>query len=486
MNVFITEESNYYFRFPQTLEGRLDFVFYHPELDVIEHLSDLTYFDVITIGDLVNQPNDLTSGSTPAGISYVEDGILFLGATNVQDGKLDLSTTVRIPETYHNFQLRSSQLHKGDVLMSMAGHYIGKCCIYDAEEDANINQALARLRVNQDVIIPEFLVKYLNSRFGQLGFRKYRHDVGQPNINLEEIKLIKVIKPKVETQRTILHSIEPLEKEAEELEQQAGVAYDQANALLLENLGIDFTVKKRYFFKSGREGESLVFYAFPNELSNRLHYLFYHPYYSALEKINTKYKTILLKEASSRPVWRGEQPDYDENGEILVFKTVDIKHGFIDYERALRISREFYERNPNAQIQKGDILLSSTGYMSMGKVAVYDRNKPALVDGHISVIRLNNNYDPYFMAYFLLSHLGQLQIEKWWTGSSGQIELPQADVEKFVVISHESLPREMQEHIARRITAKLSGAQELESNARAKRDEANQIFEQFILGQIKL
>jgi hypothetical protein len=56
-----------------------------------------------------------------------------------------------------------------------------------------------------------------------------------------------------------------------------------------------------------------------------------------------------------------------------------------------------------------------------------------MIENHVSIVRLVQGYNPYFVTYFLLSHLGKLQFEKWWTGSSGQIELQPTDLGKFIL-----------------------------------------------------
>lgn len=476
--------TNYYFRFSDIFESRLDFVYYHPELDVLNNLQALTSFEVCSIDEILVPGDGITSGSTPKDITYSDEGIMFLGATNIQNGLLDLSSIVRIPDSYHRGILSSSQLLRDDVLVSMAGHYIGKCCVYDIDEEANINQALARLRVDRSIIIPDFLSLYLNSKFGQLGFRKYQHDVGQPNINLEEIKRIRIIKPNIPKQSEMLEKLKPLQIASRGLEADAKKDRKAAEIYFLQELGMkfDFSELSNYFFKTGYEKQTIWLYIYPEKLDDRLHYLFFHPRYSILDSLHDRCATASLSEICSDPIIRGEQPEYDEKGTFSVLKTVDLKNGYIDYDSALKVSEDFFYEHPSAHIRKGDILIASTGYVSMGKVDVYDRNEPAMVDGHVSVVRLNARYDTYFIAYFLRSHLGQLQFEKWFTGSSGQIELQPADLGKFIVPTNNDrgVPLREQRRISEIITEQLNKARDLEKQADAKWQEAKKKFEEMI------
>ena len=217
-----------------------------------------------------------------------------------------------------------------------------------------------------------------------------------------------------------------------------------------------------------------------------MHYLFYHPKYEILEELGRRYKLVKLKDIVSELITRGEQPEYAEEG-ITVIKTVDLKNGRIDYENCLNVSEEFFEKyaknHPEGVLRKGDILIASTGYVSMGKVDVYERDKPAMADGHISILRVNTEYDPYFVAYYLRCHLGQIQFDKWWSGSSGQIEIQSEDLGEFLIpeSSDDGIPLDKQKEIAKEIAEKLKELLEMEKQANEKWEEAKKLFEKLVL-----
>ncbi len=201
-----------------------------------------------------------------------------------------------------------------------------------------------------------------------------------------------------------------------------------------------------------------------------------------METLQEKYQTITLEKACFEPIHRGEQPEYDETGDISVIKTVDVKEANIDYKNCLKVSEDFFNRFPSAHLKKNDVIITSTGLVSMGKVAVHTKNEPTVVDGHVSIIRLTKEYDPYFVTYFLLSHLGQLQFEKWFSGSSGQIEIQPQDLKKFILPSckKNGIPLEKQIEIATEVTKKLEISQKLKDKAKNKWKEAELLFERLI------
>lgn len=480
----IGEESNYYFKFPNKIEDRVDFVHHHPELDDLKHLDRLTCFKVYKFSDDVGREPIIlyiSSGSTPKGIKYLDSGVMFLGAGNIKEGKLDLAEVTRVDPSYHDGVLSSSQLKRNDVLITMAGT-IGRSCIFDKDEEANINQAIAKVEINTNIVIGEYLSKYLNSKYGQKGFLKHRHDVSQPNINIEEIQRIKLILPPKNVQEQIINKTKPIEEEAVDFELKAEQNLCKAGKILSDELGVDLPRKEiGYFFKKGKADGSDYYYGFSDKIQDRFHYLFDHPKHEIIYKFKSKYKTVLLKDICRGPIKRGEQPQYSDFG-VMVIKTVDLKNHFIDYENTLRVSKEFYESKPQAHIEKNDILVTSTGYVSVGKIDIFDINEPALADPQLLILRLNEEYDINFITYYLRSSFGQVQFDRWFSGSSGQIHLYPEDIGKFIIPSKESITLDKQKEIANKITEEYQKARNYEQQANSKRQEAKELFERLIMG----
>jgi hypothetical protein len=287
-------------------------------------------------------------------------------------------------------------------------------------------------------------------------------------------------------QTAILQQLQPLEQEAENEEAEARRLGEEGRNIILHELGIPVSPEEteNYFFKTSAEAHTLWFPIFPFEITDRLHYLFFHPRYHVLKVLCDRFSTVPLATICRGPIARGEQPDYDEFGTVTVLKTVDLRDGYIDYDNALKVSEGFFMAHPTAHVRKNDILIASTGYVSMGKVDIYDREEPAMVDGHISIVRVNRSYDPCFIAYFLRCHFGRLQFEKWFTGSSGQIELQPTDLGKFIVPdnSESGILLNEQKRISTLVTERLKKSWNLECQAKAKWQEARRKFAGMILG----
>jgi len=143
-----------------------------------------------------------------------------------------------------------------------------------------------------------------------------------------------------------------------------------------------------------------------------------------------------------KPTARGYSPKVEQyvdetDGFALVVKagTNISPYGELIIENADYIEEFIYDEVPaRAKVQRGDVLLSSTGTGTLGKACVYDHDCPAIADGHVTIIRCDpEEVDPYYLADYLRCGFGQGQIQRLYTGSTGLIELPPSLVDKIVV-----------------------------------------------------
>jgi len=469
----IIEQSNYYFRFPNEIRERIDFNYNYLKPKIEKSLKGLSTKPLYHIAFVTDGDH-----GTP---SFTETGVLFLRNQNIKEGSLDLSRDkiVFIEKEYHEKKLKKSKIKKGDILYTKIGT-IGNSCI-SPDIEANLNANLAIIRIKDKSIKNEFLMRLLNSKFYKIYSNCESMGSSQMAISLEKIKNISIVIPEKEVRNKVVKLCKEIELQAKKFELKAQESLIQVNKKLLDELEINLPEKEiGYFFKNGKEDNSNYYYKFSNEIENRYHYLFNHPKLKILDLLKNKYQTVSLKSICREPIRRGEQPEYSDFG-VIVIKTVDLKNRFIDYGNTLKVSEDFYESKPQAHIRKDDILISSTGYVSIGKIDVFDIDEPAFSDGHISIVRINADYDPYFVTYFLRSPLGQLQFDKWFTGSSGQIEVQAEDLGNFIIPSKESMPKEKQKEIVDKITKEYQRALGYEQQSQSKWQEAKELFESLIL-----
>lgn len=153
----------------------------------------------------------ITKGSSPSwqGVKYVDKGILFITSENVRDGYLDLKSPKYLEPKFNNLQSRSI-LKKGDILTNIVGASIGRTAEYNLDFcDANVNQAVAIIRLLQNSLIP-FLLKLLNSPFVVIQMLGKTVDTARANISLGSIENLCIPLPPLSEQKRIVAKIEEL------------------------------------------------------------------------------------------------------------------------------------------------------------------------------------------------------------------------------------------------------------------------------------
>jgi type I restriction enzyme, S subunit len=162
----------------------------------------------------------VTKGSSPnwQGFNYTERGVVFVRSQNVGWGNLDLSDVAHLPLSF-NEKERKSVLRTGDVLLNIVGASIGRAAVATAEiEGGNVNQAVAVIRLNQERMLPKFLMLNLLSPVTQAAIHAEKVDVARANVSLSDIKEFSVLFPSLAEQGSIVGEVERCLSVIDELE----------------------------------------------------------------------------------------------------------------------------------------------------------------------------------------------------------------------------------------------------------------------------
>ena len=153
--------------------------------------------------------NMITKGTTPStyGFSFEKTGIKFIRSENLNNSRRISKTNLYISNKA-NEKLKRSVLMEGDILMSIAGAYLGKLAVIDKSAlPANTNQAVAILRTDSSKLNPLYLYYYLSSDKIQNYINNVNAQSAQPNINLQQIGDIILNVPVLEYQQHIVDII---------------------------------------------------------------------------------------------------------------------------------------------------------------------------------------------------------------------------------------------------------------------------------------
>ena len=210
--------------------GRFDAEYFHPNAlklrKIFENTNSIKVKNAITYS--------LVSGSTPKskGDGYEINGkIKFIRAVNLSNLEIDYSGVLCIKNEIHNKMLKRSQLQTGDVLFSIAG-VIGRCAVVaDDIEQANINQALAIIRLDKKIFNPYYVALFFNSKLGNQYVNDISRPVAQTNLNLTELSNVYIPLLPLETQQQIAQKItqsHQLRTESKDLLELAKLKVEQA------------------------------------------------------------------------------------------------------------------------------------------------------------------------------------------------------------------------------------------------------------------
>ena len=175
----------------------------------------------------------VTKGSSPKwqGFSYVDKGILFLRSQNVVWGDINLSDIACLPKAFNKKQ-KKSILKKGDVLLNLVGASIGRAAIASDElEGANMNQAVALIRMVKNGLNNKLLMHYLLSPETQSFIHGKKVDVARANLSLTDVSLLAVILPPLPEQHRIVSEVERRLSVADAVEETLDAELKRSNAL---------------------------------------------------------------------------------------------------------------------------------------------------------------------------------------------------------------------------------------------------------------
>ena len=349
--------------------------------------------------------------------SDINSNIFMLAARNCKNYFANKIDALPLAKWVDDKNKRSS-LHCGDIILSTRGS-VGCCAIvYNEVLPANINQDVARINLNNsNVFSPEFLITYLNCKYGQNWMVRNQSGMVQQGLPLDKVRAIPLPLLSSEFQKIIKTIIQKSYRKLVN----SSCHYQEAENILLSELLLKS-------FKPRNEIVSIkCFSDFAS--SGRLDAEYYQCKYDDIEeKIRSvSYKTIAdLKTFNAR----GVQPDYISDGNIAVVNSKHILEDGLDYDNFEHTTEVFFSLNERGQIGYGDILIYTTG-ANIGRTQVYLKHNLAMASNHVNILRVKD-VNPIYLALVLNSLIGRMQTEKFCTGSA-QTEIYPNDIEKFIV-----------------------------------------------------
>ena len=261
-------------------------------------------------------------------------------------------------------------LPKGSIIVSTRAP-VGYVAVLD--DDATFNQGCKGLIPKSPEINTDFYCYYLlsiRSKLEQLSGGSTFKEL--PKKTLEELK---IPLPPLEEQQKIAHVLMSIDKAIET---------------------VDEAIKQAEHIKKGLMQELLTKGIGHKEFK-----------YTEIGRIPKEWEVVKLgdiSEIKGRIGWHGlRDEDYLSNGDYYLVRGIDFEDGRVKWEKCVYVSKEWYERDPNIQLNEGDVLITKDG--TIGKVAFVDHlpKKATLGTGIFRVRLKTKNYHPHFMYYIFMS-----------------------------------------------------------------------------------
>lgn len=321
----------------------------------------------------------ITKGTTPSTIGgdYSDNGVNYIKSESLSYSKrsLDKSKFTKISEET-NKKLFRSILKENDILLSIAGAFLGKTAIVLQEDlPANTNQAVAIIRTNPKYIDYKFLYYFLNQKEIIIKINKSSAQSAQPNFNLTDLGNLFIDFPeKIEEQQAIADVLSSFDDKIE------------LNNKIIKNL----------------EEQIMSVY---NELIKDTPEF---PLGDLIENIET----------GSRPKGGAEVEGVPSIGAEKIEK-----FGLYDYSSEKYVNEEYYNNMKRGHVKSGDVLLYKDGAYT-GKVSMALDGFPykkCAINEHVFILRTK---ELKFQSFLYCSIKNEIIRQKIFTLACGKAAQP--------------------------------------------------------------
>lgn len=330
--------------------------------------------------------------------------IPYFRGQDVNDFFLENANPIRIPKNiYDTAMMRRSQFFTGDVLLSIVGTIGSLSFVSDMIGDATGSCKIAILRSKGDCS-PFFLAAFLISKFGQLQIKRNTRGAVQMGLILKDFSRIKIPKLPEEDQS----QIETIVKKAISVNRLSKKLYRQAQHLLEYELGLDklnFKKPVGYTARFSTVGLTDTFNA------GRIDAQCFAPNAIFYQTWLRDYARCDLLSHLLQRMAKGRQQEETSAGPT---DYCSIKH-ISGHE--LTDASKCQTTVDTPLTDQDDLLLAITG-ATIGKIGIVKRYKQLAFSGDLLCLKANSKISPHYLLAALDHTIGQVQFNRWITGST--------------------------------------------------------------------
>lgn len=369
--------------------------------------------------------------------------IPYIRATDVKGLRVNVNSAIRIPKSIHK-EIQNYQIKKDDVVITIVGVNIGDVGIVEDNIGVcNFTENLAKITVNDDNVLPQFILHFLESELGKIQSERFSVGALQYKLSLQSVRNIEVYLPvskeipDLSQQKRILQETFAILRNANNKRELSKKLIEESREVIIKNLQIPFPDKKqmRKTFKKSVSTDPFF----------RLDALFNHPRRELFKKRLLKYPNVrlgkLIKKNTSGKIVTSdyyrliELEDIDENsGRIINAREVPS----LGSEKVL--------------LQENNILISKL-QPEKGKVVVVDKQYDGCV-GSSELVPYVLMTDDVTLDYLWLILRSSYILKQWEfavTGSS-RMRIGPTEIDNTIIPKPE---RKIQDKIVSEAMAKI-------------------------------
>jgi len=335
---------------------------------------------------------------------YAENGWRVVRTQNVRPLRMDFdSNEVFLSEEVASY-LFKNHLRSGDILITRTGANFGQCSLYYGEEKpALATSHTFNVRTNEK-IDSAYLALFLNTKQGRLLIDRGMYGSSQPEIAPRF--LLRIPTPKFDNNTET--ELAAFVRKAYDQRKKSVSLFAEAQQIIESELGLDKLKFKKPVGYTGRFSTVGLSDAFN---AGRIDAQCFSPnaifYESWLRDHNQCDSLNHLLEAKIK----GRQQEETEKGSIDYCSIKHISgHEMTDAPKCLPTSD-----TPLAT--QNNLLLAITG-ATIGKIGVVKRYKQLAFSGDLLCLKISPGIDPHYLLVVLDHTIGQVQFNRWITGST--------------------------------------------------------------------
>ena len=427
----------------------------------------------------------MESGSRPVGGIKPQDygQAISLGGEQIgANGSLVYDKLPYVSNDYYESSKKGKVVNQ-DILICKDGALTGKVCLVDLDllptSKVMVNEHVYVVRGNEKTK-QLFLFYLLRTKL----FRNQVHDLayrkkGQPGLNQDHIKALKVPDIPKESQLAFIANVQPLTDEIKRLEQVVVPVDSIIDTVFIREFSFDYF---RFEELKAQKNNRFSFSQFSNNadlrFSAKYHRVAKDYVLNQLSGITGK----KIKHFLSEPIALGTSVspnDYSKDGEYYYISMASIKRWQFDPKDANTVSKKFSDLKKEKTVKKNDIILARSGEGTIGKVALIDSEDVKGIFADFTMrIRLKE-YSPEFAYYYFRTSYFQYLIEVYKKGLGNNTNIFPIVIQEFPMID---ISLDEQQRIVGEIHSEIEKQESIKAKIASLRSEIDRIIEDTIIG----